>query len=101
MVVFEAKLWIWEARRSDSWTFASLPAEASEEIRELAGGRVGGFGSLRVRATIGGTSWRTSIFPDGARDCYVLPVKRDVRRAESVRAGDTTTVKVELTDLGV
>ena len=52
-----------------------------------------------VGATIGGTTWRTSIFPDTASGGYVLPVKRAVRTAESVEPGDTTTVTVELADL--
>jgi hypothetical protein len=95
-VVFSAELWIWDARRVDSWTFVSLPAEASEEIRDLVGGRRRGFGSVRVRARVGGTSWRTSIFPDSSHGVYVLPVKRDVRRAEALDAGDTATVTVEL-----
>ncbi|HZN70213.1 MAG TPA: DUF1905 domain-containing protein, partial [Micromonosporaceae bacterium] len=30
VLVFEAELWIWDARRADSWTFVSLPADASE-----------------------------------------------------------------------
>jgi hypothetical protein len=30
---FSAELWIWDARREDSWTFLSLPIEESEEIR--------------------------------------------------------------------
>lgn len=41
-----------------------------------------GFGSVRVRATIGGTPWTTSVFP--ATDGYVLPVKRGARDAEAV-----------------
>jgi Domain of unknown function (DUF1905) len=99
VVVFDAELWVWDARRTDSWTFVSLPADASEEIRELAGGPRRGFGSLRVRVTIGGSTWTTSIFPDSARDSYVLPIKRRVREAETLEAGDTATVTVELIDL--
>ena len=99
VVVFDAELWIWDARRVDSWTFVSLPAEASEEIRDLAGGRRRGFGSLRVRVTVGGSSWTTSIFPDSARG-YVLPIKRDVRKAEGLDAGDIATGTVELIDFG-
>ena len=95
-VTFDAELWIWDARRGDSWTFVSLPAEASAEIRDRAGGRRRGFGSLRVRATLGGTTWTTSIFPDSRRDAYVLPVKRGVRRAEGLDAGAVATVTVEL-----
>jgi len=98
MVVFEAELWIWDARRADSWTFVSLPADASEEIRDLAGGRRRGFGSVRVRVTVGGSSWTTSIFPDASRKAYVLPVKRAVRKAENLEAGDLATVTVELID---
>ncbi|WP_433259896.1 DUF1905 domain-containing protein [Actinosynnema sp. CS-041913] len=99
VIVFEAELWIWDARRTDSWTFVSLPVEASEEIRELAGGSRRGFGSLRVRVEVGGSTWTTSIFPDSARGSYVLPVKRAVRKAEGLDAGDTATVTVELLDL--
>jgi hypothetical protein len=101
VVVFDAELWIWEARRADSWTFVSLPTEASEEIRDLVGGLRRGFGSLRVRVAVGGSTWSTSIFPDSGRGCYVLPIKRAVRRAEALDAGDiaTVTVTVELIDL--
>ena len=95
-VVFDAELWLWDARRADAWTFVSLPTSESEEIRDLAGGLRRGFGSLRVRATIGTSTWTTSIFPDKAG--YVLPVKRPVRVAQALDVGDTTTVTVELVD---
>jgi hypothetical protein len=96
--VFEAELWLWDARRADTWTFVSLPVEASEEINDLAGPRRG-FGSRRVRVTIGGSSWTTSIFPDSARGVFVLPVKRAVRKAEELDVGDVAKVTLELIDL--
>lgn len=99
IVAFTAELWVWEARRLDSWTFVSLPVEASEEIRELTGGQGRGFGSVRVRVTVGGSVWRTSIFPDSKRGAYVLPLKRAVRKAEALGPGDTAAVTVELMDL--
>jgi hypothetical protein len=99
VVVFDAELWIWDARRADSWTFVSLPAQASEDIGDLAGGPRRGFGSLRVRVTVGGSTWKTSIFPDSARGTYVLPVKRAVRKAEAIEAGDIATVTVKLIEL--
>jgi hypothetical protein len=98
VVVFEAELWIWDARRADTWTFVSLPVEVSEEIRDLVGGSRRGFGSVRVRVTVGGSSWTTSIFPDSARGGYVLPIKRAIRMAEALDAGDIATVTVELID---
>lgn len=99
VIEFDAELWVWDARRDDTWTFVSLPVEASEEIRQMAGGLRRGFGSFRVRVAMGDSTWTTSIFPDSARDCYVLPVKRAIRKAEALDAGDIATVTVELIDV--
>ena len=94
--LFDAELWLWDARQSDSWTFVSLPEEASAEIREIAGVMPRGVGSVRVTATIGSTTWKTSIFPDAKAGVYVLPLKKAVRKMEKIEAGDTATLKVEL-----
>jgi hypothetical protein len=96
-IVFDAELWLWDARRNDAWVFVTLPVSDSEEIRDLAGGQRRGFGSLRVRATIGDSTWTTSIFPDSQAG-YVLPVKRPVRVAEGLDVGDIAAVTVELVD---
>lgn len=98
-VEFEGELWIWDARRDESWTFVSVPQDVSEEIREVTSGLTRGFGSVRVRVAVGGSSWTTSIFPDKARDAYVLPIKRAIRTAESLAAGDVATVRMELSDV--
>ena len=94
--LFDAELWLWDARQGDSWVFVSLPEEASAEIREVAGALPRGFGSVRVTVTLGMTVWKTSIFPDAKAGVYVLPLKKAVRKAEKIEAGDTATVKVEL-----
>lgn len=98
VIIFDAELWIWDARRGDSWTFVSLPAEESADVRELVGMPRRGFGSLRVWVTVGTSTWATSIFPDTMRGTYVLPVKRAIRQAEGLGAGDIATVTVELVD---
>lgn len=88
---FAADLWVWDARKSDSWTFVTVPAEHSDDLRATAG-PPHGFGSIRVEVRIGTTTWRTSVFPDTGSGCYVLPVKAAVRRAEGLTAGDTAQV---------
>lgn len=98
VVDFDAELWEWDARRADSWTFVSLPVGASEEIRDVTGPRRG-FGSVRVRVTVGATTWTTSVFPDKGRGVYVLPVKSAVRRAEGLGAGDVAAVSLEVLDI--
>jgi len=93
---FEAPLWLWDARRTDVWTFVNLPTEIADEVLDLVGDRTRGFGSVRVEVTVGGTVWRTSIFPSS--DTYVLPVKKAVRRAESLEVGDPVRVQLTLVD---
>lgn len=94
---FDAEVWRWEAR-IEEWGFVSLPQEASDEIREYAGDTPRGFGAVRVEVAIGGTTWRTSIFPGGGGGPYVLPLKKAVRKAESLGIGDACRVRLEILD---
>ena len=94
LIEFEGEVWRWEAR-TDSWFFTSLPPELSADIREIPRPQRG-FGSVRVRARIGTSTWMTSIFPGS--DAYVLPLKKAVRDAESLALGDIAVVSLEVLD---
>jgi hypothetical protein len=94
---FVAELYLWQ-ERADSWTFVNLPRSLSDEIDEVLTGPRRGFGSVRVRARVGGTTWETSVFPSKSASTYVLPVKRAVRRAEGVVPGDELEVEIEVLD---
>lgn len=89
-----AKLWRWKGGKS-SWYFLTLPVRLAEEIRLVdAGPRRTGFGSLRVTASIGGSTWSTSIFPSARHASYLLPVKAAVRKAEGLVEGRSVRVQV-------
>ncbi len=90
---FEAELWRWTAR-SDTWVFAALPTDVSDEIADSPLPPAG-FGSVKVEVTLGGSRWSTSVFPDAERRTFVLPVKAAVRRREGVDVGDTVRIAVE------
>lgn len=85
---------VWTAESVGAWHFVSLPTELADEISDSVDHSRPGFGSVRVTARIGETSWATSIFPDSKRGTYVLPVKKAVRTAEEIVEGDTITVYV-------
>jgi hypothetical protein len=89
---FASVLVAWEARR-EKWVFAPLPADVSEEIRDVPRPPAG-FDSVRVAVTLGSSRWSTSIFPqsDGV---YVLPIKRAIRDREGVDIGDAVRIGVE------
>lgn len=78
------------------WVFVTMPADASAQIRAMPRPPRKGFGSLRVEATIGSTTWKTSIFPDAKSGCYVLPLKKAVREAQHLEIGGAAEVSIEL-----
>ena len=55
----------------------------------------GGFGSVRVEATINDVTWRTSVFPQKSGG-YLLPMKADVRRRAEIGVDDEVTVELVL-----
>lgn len=92
---FTAPLWEWEARAA--WFFVTLPEAAADDIAGIPSA-ARGFGSARVRVTVGGTTWTTSVFPLATMGSYVLPVKKAVRSAEAIAKGDDVKVLLELLD---
>jgi hypothetical protein len=91
-LVFAAEVWI--APGDGAWHFLTVPEEPSEVIRLESGPRVG-FGSVKVRVTVGASTWSTSVFPNTG-DTYVLPLKRQIRDAEGILAGDVIAVTLRL-----
>lgn len=85
-VEFTAKCWIYNGK--GSWHFVTLPPQYAAEIsyfsKAMNGGKRIGWGSVRVTAQIGKTSWDTSLFPDSKNHSYVLPLKLAVRKAENI-----------------
>lgn len=96
MITLTAPLWLWSGE-GGSWHFITIPEELCGEIRAQSLARRGGFGSVRVEATINGVTWRTSVFPQKSGG-YILPVKADVRRRANIAAGDEVKLRLELVD---
>ena len=85
-------MWLWSG---GSWHFITVPEEEAVQIRAHSLLNRGGFGSVKVEATINGVSWRTSVFPQKSGG-YLLPVKKEVRCRADIAAGDEVTVALEL-----
>ena len=89
---FDAPLWIYPLGTTQ-WHFITLPVEAADEIKFFITSR-NGFGSVRVTATIGDSTWKTSIFPYKDANSFILPVKKDIRTRQGFHAGDTATINL-------
>jgi Domain of unknown function (DUF1905) len=91
---FTAELWL-HSDMPGAWYFLTIPADAADEIKARSHGERRGFGSVRVQATIGQTTWATSIFPDTKSSSYLLPVKAAVRRETGIAEGDAISVTIK------
>ena len=91
---FRTELWLHSGEAA--WYFVTVPPEVGEEIADVTAGERRGFGSVKVHATIGATTWSTSLFPDSASGSFVLPVKRQVRQVEDLEDGDQLDVSVAI-----
>lgn len=89
-----SKVWLYDGPAA--WHFITLSGEQSGEIALLAAHSKSAWGSIPVIATIGRTSWKTSIFPDKKRGAYLLPLKAAVRTKEKIEQCDTIAVTIEL-----
>ena len=90
-----AKVWLWPGQVAP-WHFVNVDKKTSTEIKEKHVKVKRGFGSVRVKATIGKTSWSTSIFPDKQSGTYLLPLKAPVRHSEGVGEGDTISFTIQI-----
>lgn len=78
-----------------AWHFVTLPKTAADEIR-FFNFHAKGFMPIAVVATVGNTTWKTSVFPDSKSGSFVLAIKKDVRKAEKLRADAMVEVKLRV-----
>ena len=93
---FRAHLWLYPGEAG--WHFLTLPEVVADDLREEAAPYRKGFGSVKVTAEISGHSWQTSVFPDSKSGSYLLPVKKAIRTAARISAGDEVAVRLAIHD---
>ena len=94
-------LWRWTTPAAPAaWHFITIDGAAGEALSATAlmrrmEGLSRGFGSLKVAATIGETTFKTSVFPS-KESGWLLPIKASVRKAERLTEGDAVALVLEV-----
>jgi hypothetical protein len=89
---FAGELYYW--RGPAPHHFVRVPEDVCVELRDVSPFVSYGWGMIPVRARIGESEWKTSLFPkDGG---YVVPIKDAVRNDEELRLGDVVTVELAI-----
>ena len=92
---FDAELWEYQPTQV-TWVFVTLPTEAADDLRFMTHSlpKVG-FGTIKVRVTLGSDQWLTSVFPDKSSGSFLLPIKAPIRKKQDLVVGDRCTLVLQ------
>jgi hypothetical protein len=89
---FSGDIWYWKG--PSPFYFVTVPAEQCLDLKAASKFVTYGWGMIPVRAQIGETEWKTSLFPKD--DSYIVPIKAIIRKAENLEEGDSVKLRLEL-----
>ena len=69
------------------WHYIAVPTNITQQLTPLANR-----GLIAISATLGNTSWQTSLLPKGD-GTHFIPLSKQVRKAEDISLGDTITIR--------
>ena len=87
---FEGEVVFWKG--PSPFHFVAIPEAECEDLAAVSSLVTYGWGVIPVRATIGSTTWTTSLFPRKGR--YLLPLRDSVRVPEGIEVGQTVAVRM-------
>lgn len=87
---------VWKYTGPAGWYFVYVDNKASERIKKLSQGKKKvGFGFIPIRATVGDTSWETTLFPT-KEGPYLIALKAAVRKKEGIDEGDQIRLSLSI-----
>jgi ribosomal protein L31E len=95
-MVFNFTSTIWMYHGKAAWFFITIPKDISDLIKFHTSHMKTGWGSVRIKAKINQTSWKTSLFPDSKSAAYLLPVKAEIRKKAKIQEGDDVAIEIEV-----
>ncbi len=89
---FRAQVWRWPGYAG--WHFVNLPKKLAQEIKKV--GKLYGAGFVKIKVTVGRSSWVTALFPHKVSETYLLSIKKPIRKKEGVWENDSISVSFTL-----
>lgn len=93
---YKIKSEVWLYPGDVAYHFVNTDRKTSDSIRKKFGISKRGFGSFPVVATLGKTTWKTSIFPDRRSGTYMMFLKKEIRKKEGIMAKDKVSFTINI-----
>lgn len=85
---------VWKHASTGGWFFVSLPIAMSVEIRQQLKWQEEGWGRIKASAIIARSQWSTALWFDTKHQTYLLPIKAEIRKKESIEKDQPIRVQV-------
>ncbi len=90
-IVYKIKAKVWRWPGDGGWHFITLDKKLFAVIRNKYGK-----GMIKIQATLGTTSWDTSLFPHTQSGSYLLCINKKIRAHEEVYEGDEINISFRI-----
>ena len=91
-IEFSGKIFYW--RGPAPYLFVAVPEEPSRDLKAVSSMVTYGWGVIPVRARIGNTEWKTSLFPKNGR--YLVPIRMSVQKSENLKVDDDVVIQLDI-----
>lgn len=88
---FTIKATIWKWPGEMPWHFVNIDKEISKQIRDA----FPSVSMVKISAQINDTFWNTSLFRNNRDNNYLLPIKKEIRKKESIQDAEIITVTIK------
>lgn len=86
---------VWKDPTPSGWFFVKTDKKLSERIKRQLKLNVSKLGLVKATATVGQTTWKTTLFPTKAGH-YVFAIKLVVRQKEKIKDKDVLKFRLSL-----
>lgn len=93
-MLYEFRGRVWKDPKAN-WYFVNVNKKISHEIKTNPNSKANKYGLIKIKATIGKTSWNPTLFPTKHGD-YVLAIKADVRKKEKIENDTVISIRIYL-----
>jgi Domain of unknown function (DUF1905) len=91
-LVFSGQVWYWKGPAPHY--FITVPPEQCQDLKATSKFVTYGWGMIPVRAQIGQTEWKTSLFPKDGQ--YIVPLRMNIRKKEGIEEGAEVMVQLNV-----
>ena len=93
--IFTFKSKVWRDPKAMGWYFVDLDNLLSQKIKKMPDKSVNKHGLVKALATVGNTTWKTTLFPT-KKGNYVMSIIKKIRQKEKIEDKDSLKIKIEI-----